>query len=1315
MVCEYIPALADARIVNGDDGLAAILLMLTRYSMMNNFSGIGRSNRMKRFMTSAIAGVAVLCIGAGFVGTATAQTATDFTDRPGGASLIANNNEISVPQQPGDHFITWDDSPSNAKAFVYEADVALRDVGSRSAALLFGVQEAGDPGNSTWYAANFDKDAESNKSRVFRVSPGQGLQEWVVPGGDWSALDFDDAVHLRLQVSENGRFNYAITNIGAELDGGYQLSGDLTANGSVWDGGTLGLLTWDSGAVFSNIEYRELSGSGTHAPEGFDNTGLGPFNYSSGYWEYTNDGIRGISNLEGTGLHDSFLYSDANTFSDGVYSSTVTFNQPRGAATMVFRAAGGVTPSCTTGNCSYAANVNYDSGKARLFKFENGNAIDLQTDLDVGRKASYTIEVHAIGKHVVVYIDGALAFNTADYLLRGVGHAEDAGVGMTIFGQNDAYLDGRIGLLTFNGDVSYSDLTYQAITEQNSPRLSALNVSARGSGTAEAPTPFDPDQYVYIQYVSADTGNIDIAAPVKNAGTGVTVRNAEGQTVGLTDLPVAVGRNVFTIETEGDGAKLVYRLMVHRYDPAVSYYDETYRSQYHYSVKEGWANDPNGMVYFNGEYHLFYQFYNDTVWGPMHWAHAVSSDLIHWEDKPITFYPDEYGAMFSGSAVVDAGNASGLCGEGYAQDCLVAIITADGNGQRVMVASSKDGDNWNKHEGIVKDWSEDGLNNQDFRDPKVFRYQGTWFMVIAGGPLRIYSSQNLVDWQPETLYGDLHTECPDLFMLPFDDGETTVYKWVLSRGGRTYKIGDFKQVAGKWAFVPDYAYAGNDADGVMNLARDAYAAQTYYQGEFLAGEANPEVIAIQWMNTWEDYCNKVAPALMNAGQHFNGSFDLQLKMGLTKDSSGKYLLTSTPIDAYRTLRMGTHAKSGSYTLSPGGANPMAGFTGNQYEMTVKLSPQAGATEAGVVVLMKDDFSKGTSITYNWSTKTLAVNRENAHAVYVSDSFKDYAQQVSVKAAEDGSVTLHIFVDRSSVEVFADDYTMAASVQVLPEESWQGLNLWAANGDIGADVEIYPLQGIWASNQLPEATVSSIAVTAQPTKTIYRSSDTEIDTAGLEVTAQLSNGTRRVLEVSEYGFDFDFSTPGTRHVTVVLNAEESITTTFQITVEASEPEASDSPVKSIVITTLPTKRSYAIGTLAFDPTGLTVTATLEDDTTRLLQASEYQIIGFNAATAGAKPLTISVMGSKKAVTAVFSVIVAAVGLPDAPVDKTQLNTMIALAKLAKQAKFTAATWDPMNAMLAVANSVKANGLATQDAVDLAYCDLMDAYNALVIRL
>ena len=136
-------------------------------------------------------------------------------------------------------------------------------------------------------------------------------------------------------------------------------------------------------------------------------------------------------------------------------------------------------------------------------------------------------------------------------------------------------------------------------------------------------------------------------------------------------------------------------------------------------------------------------------------------------------------------------------------------------------------------------WTDDSLKNTAFRDPKVFRYENKWFMVIAGGPLRIYSSDDLVNWQVESVYGDLHTECPDLYPLVVKDEnnqDTGEVKWVLDRGGRKYKIGDFKQVNGKWSFVPDEQYASTNADGmgnedndgIMNFGPDSYAAMTYY-------------------------------------------------------------------------------------------------------------------------------------------------------------------------------------------------------------------------------------------------------------------------------------------------------------------------------------------------------------------------------------------------------------------------------------------------------------------------------------------------------
>ena len=169
---------------------------------------------------------------------------------------------------------------------------------------------------------------------------------------------------------------------------------------------------------------------------------------------------------------------------------------------------------------------------------------------------------------------------------------------------------------------------------------------------------------------------------------------------------------------------------------------------------------------------------------------------------------------------------------------------------------------------IAADWTDDPLRDAAFRDPKVFRWEGKWFMVVAGGPLRIYSSEDLRQWKCEATYADLHTECPDLYPIQTPDGQI---KWVLSRGGRFYKVGDFKTVDGNWRFVPDSDYVSSD--GVMNFGRDFYAAMTYYVQDFgTAASPNlPELVELNWMNTWDDYCNLVAEKV---GQDFNGTFNL---------------------------------------------------------------------------------------------------------------------------------------------------------------------------------------------------------------------------------------------------------------------------------------------------------------------------------------------------------------------------------------------------------------------------------------------------------
>ncbi|MDN2483369.1 glycoside hydrolase family 32 protein [Vibrio agarivorans] len=247
---------------------------------------------------------------------------------------------------------------------------------------------------------------------------------------------------------------------------------------------------------------------------------------------------------------------------------------------------------------------------------------------------------------------------------------------------------------------------------------------------------------------------------------------------------------------------------------------EKYRPQIHMTPDSGWMNDPNGLVFFNGEYHQFYQYYpNDTVWGPMHWGHKVSRDLVHWRELEPALYPDESGMCFSGSAIVDWNNTSGLFESG--QPGLLAFYTSflqpnqklmDGSTfenpiQQQSLAYSANGIDWHKYRDGAPIIPARG--NPDFRDPKVFWHEASkaYVMVVSCGQhIEFFRSTNLLDWQLISEFGYRHGahskgpwECPDLFELSLSGTEKSYWVLVVGIGegahcggaGTQYFIGDF--------------------------------------------------------------------------------------------------------------------------------------------------------------------------------------------------------------------------------------------------------------------------------------------------------------------------------------------------------------------------------------------------------------------------------------------------------------------------------------------------------------------------------------------
>lgn len=775
---------------------------------------------------------------------------------------------------------------------------------------------------------------------------------------------------------------------------------------------------------------KALSTNLTTKKESSYNTNLQGLSYDANVWEVREDGL--YSNAIGEG--DSFLLS-TSAGKNFVFQTDVTFLQNTGAASLVFRSTGDAQNLK-----GYVVNLDGNSHKIKFMRWGEANLID-EKEIEATSDNKYSLKVVAANGWISYYINGILVANLSDYTIQ----RDDRG-------QTTYIKDGNFGLLNWNGEMIFQNTFYRELTDAELPILKDVTVSSK-NGPVEPKGQFFPEGAVYIQYVSHDASTVDLSFVPNNQDAVIKVTDDQGNVYSdPSNIPVSVGANYLTVTStytvDGYEVTSTYRINVHRRQSAEVYYNENFRDQYHYSVKDGWANDPNGLVYYNGVYYMFYQFYDDIQWGPMHWAHATSTDLIHWEDQPIAFYPDYNGAMFSGCIVADPNNTSGLF-EGD-KGGLVALITADGEGQRIKVAYSKDeGKTWQKLDEVAADWSTDPLQNRDFRDPKVFRWEGKWFMVLAGGPLRIYSSDNLLDWSVESTYPDLHTECPDLYPI-MAEGNTV--KWVLSRGGRYYKVGDLKQVDGHWKFVADADY--QESDGIMNFGKDSYAAMTYYVQDFGTKDnpTIPQIIELNWMNTWDNYCNLVAE---RTGQKFNGTFNLNLTLGLVKDGD-KYVLTQTPIKAYESLRDVDHKVEYKDVVVGKDNNLFKDFSGDTYEIVAHFKPSDRTTKVGFNLRVGQ--GEVTKVYYDLQTGRIAIDRSQS-GIILTELFRNVDSQAVTRNA-DGSIDLHIFVDRASVEVFTKGGTVTGANQIFTSPQSLGLGVFAEGYEAKADIALYPLKSIW---------------------------------------------------------------------------------------------------------------------------------------------------------------------------------------------------------------------------------------------------------------
>ncbi|HGJ64608.1 TPA: glycoside hydrolase family 32 protein [bacterium] len=440
-------------------------------------------------------------------------------------------------------------------------------------------------------------------------------------------------------------------------------------------------------------------------------------------------------------------------------------------------------------------------------------------------------------------------------------------------------------------------------------------------------------------------------------------------------------------------------------------YKEKYRPQFHFTAKTNWLNDPNGLIYYKGEYHLFFQHNPEGInWGNMTWGHAISPDMIHWKQIDHAIYPDKLGTIFSGSGVVDWNNTAEFkTGD---EDVLVCIYTSAGDcvepkvpfTQSIAYSNDK-GRTWQKYTGNPVLEHIVGSN----RDPKVIWHNPTekWIMALFldGNDYALFSSPNLKEW---TRICDLRLpdtgECPDIFELPVD-GDPNNKKWVFWGANGNHYIGSFDGQT----FTPESDLMKPD------FGANFYAAQT-------------------WSDIPESDGRRIQIAWMNGGKYpdmpFNQQMSFPCEITLKTTPEGIRMFRQ-PIRELANIRQRKHEYYDQELY-------------NQVEMITDVYGDLFDIHAEVKLGTASDFGfviRGEKINYNVANKEISFLGKSAKLEPIDNKLK-----------------FQILVDRTSIELFGNDGVMSMSSCFLPEKN--GISAFSSGGGIRGNLVVYELKSAW---------------------------------------------------------------------------------------------------------------------------------------------------------------------------------------------------------------------------------------------------------------
>lgn len=807
--------------------------------------------------------------------------------------------------------------------------------------------------------------------------------------------------------------------------------------------------------------------------------------HGAGTLEDTEQGLKLTSELNENVMAISSVQSE-----DFIYEADIMVLDQSADTTLIFR-------SGKDGWDSYMVQLVPEAGLIRLRDARDENRLKEEVDVNIQEGEIYHLKVKVVGDNIKVYwenqytpvIDSTVSLYHNGYL------------GLNVWNGSALFQNVKVSELVTNlgstivqeGNWEPNIRGLKGLTSENEIAKKVYKTQA-SDFVLEGNISFDDEQskagFTFrmnedgtkgYQALLTKQGDELVAQLQKIDGTvlGKSTRNFKSQSGTKHHLEIIVNEEQITLYIDGysdpaievadssytDGLTglTVWSGKAYFQDvylvPTNSYYKEKYRPDYHYTPARGSASDPNGLVYFEGEYHLFHQ-------DGGKWAHAVSEDLIHWKHLPIALPWNDQGHIWSGSAVVDMDNDSGLFTNSNGKG-MIAYYTsfnpdANNGNQRIGLAYSIDkGRTWKyskEHPIVIENpgKSEEDPGGWDFRDPKVVRDEANdrWIMVVSGGDhIRFFTSQDLIQWEHTDNfgYGDYIRggvwECPDLFELQIEGADEKKWVLMISSGANPNTEGsDAEYFIGE--LTPDGKFINDNPAG--KVLKTDYGKEFYASMSF-ANMPDHRRVTMAWMTNWDYPFNFPT-------EGWKGQLTIPRELQLIQTDEG-IRLAQSPIEELQNIRKTVFEKKNKLVNPSNGTNLLEKVNEGSYEIEaeIEIPSDSEVTEFGFHV--REGSKEKTVIGYNTTANQVFVDRSDSGRTDFSNQFTTF-HEAEIQP-ENQRVKLNIFVDNGSVEVFVNDGQVVFSDVIFPKVTSRGLSFFTEGGPVNViSVKVHKFDDIW---------------------------------------------------------------------------------------------------------------------------------------------------------------------------------------------------------------------------------------------------------------